>query len=953
MKSIYKKIGAILQSAFNHNSNKRFYYLCYTLFFGIVCFFCFSWFLFTGHSLIWQEDGWTQHFKALVYYGEFLRDIVKNLILNHSLVIPEWDFYIGEGSDIVNVLHYYVMGDPLALFSALVPSRYMHLLYSFLCIFRMYLSGVAFSALCFGTNQTNRKAILTGSIGYSFCDWALLNAAKHPYFLNPMIWFPLMILGIEKILKNKKPYLFIISSAITAASNLYFFYMIVILAVTYTLIRLAIIYRRQIKQGILKLLYLGVMAVIGVCMAGIILLPILIMLMNDSRLAVSRSFQWLYPLSYYSQLPSVVISDAAIDTSYWLCMGYSAPIILAVFLMFIKKKSDILLKILFGIGILIILFPLGGRFLNGMSYVANRWSWAFALLCAYILVRYWNDLVNLSQKEWIKIVAFVTVFYAICLLFDKSRSAAAFASVSMLFIGVLIVRKSEEKEYRILSKSTALLLLAAVSITNIAFWKFAPDEGNYIALCKENGKIWKEWDDNEMRLIKKSADSSYTRISGRFLTLNANVLDRISSTQYSWSISNPYVNQFRSDLEIREPLFSSFRGYDDRTTPTALSSVQYYCVKKNDNKGIPFGYSFITESEKYEIYKNDYSLPIAYCYDKYLMKSDWDKLNAAQKQEIQLDAAVVDEKIDSLECVKQDENDYLTSYKVECKGKNIIQSENGFITTAKNTQIEVTLDENYSNSETYVELKGLQFVPTAEYDLYFGEKNVDPLDLYNKKAWDKLPNSKQISIKKEKLYWNPVQNPTIKIESSEGIKKDIDYKQPEHNFSSGRHDFIANLGFVKEPLTKIIITFSLPGVYSYDSFNVYSIPMNHYAEKITKLQQNCLQNIEVGTDQISGDITLDSAKLLCFATPFSTGWKAYVDGNNVKVCCLNERYLGIMIPAGEHTVRIAYTRPYGKIGLVISIIGIVTFCMIIFTEEKKKKKRNTEKDPIHEKNTAK
>ena len=82
---------------------------------------------------------------------------------------------------------------------------------------------------------------MAGALTYSFCMWGLTNAARHPYFLNPMIYFPLIILGIEKIIK-KKPYLFIIMVTISAVSNFYFFYMIVLLTVVYALIRFANIY---------------------------------------------------------------------------------------------------------------------------------------------------------------------------------------------------------------------------------------------------------------------------------------------------------------------------------------------------------------------------------------------------------------------------------------------------------------------------------------------------------------------------------------------------------------------------------------------------------------------------------------------------------------------------------------------------------------------------------------
>lgn len=135
------------------------YYLQYTIAFLVVAFFVFSWFLFSGRSLIYNGDGWAQHYKALVYYGKYLRDIARKLLTEHRLMIPDWDFYISEGSDVLNALHYYVIGDPIAFLSILIPTRFMHYFYSFSCVLRLYLAGIAFSALCFDRGGGYRKPL--------------------------------------------------------------------------------------------------------------------------------------------------------------------------------------------------------------------------------------------------------------------------------------------------------------------------------------------------------------------------------------------------------------------------------------------------------------------------------------------------------------------------------------------------------------------------------------------------------------------------------------------------------------------------------------------------------------------------------------------------------------------------------------------------------------------------
>ena len=103
-----------------------------------------------GKSFVRDGDGLRQHYITLEYWGKYLRQIIKELLIHHRLRIPTWDLHIGFGSDIVTTLHYYVIGDPLIFYvTAFVPVRYTEYLYDFLCFFRYYLAGITFSWYCF------------------------------------------------------------------------------------------------------------------------------------------------------------------------------------------------------------------------------------------------------------------------------------------------------------------------------------------------------------------------------------------------------------------------------------------------------------------------------------------------------------------------------------------------------------------------------------------------------------------------------------------------------------------------------------------------------------------------------------------------------------------------------------------------------------------------------------
>ena len=123
------------------------------------------------------------------------------------------------------------------LLSVLVPADKTEYLYAFLIFLRIYLAGIAFSRYCFYHKNSN-QATLLGSLVYIFAGWTIYASMKHPYFANPMIYLPLILLGIDKIYRKEKPYVFIWSVALAGVSNFYFFYM----PVSYTHLD---VYKRQ------------------------------------------------------------------------------------------------------------------------------------------------------------------------------------------------------------------------------------------------------------------------------------------------------------------------------------------------------------------------------------------------------------------------------------------------------------------------------------------------------------------------------------------------------------------------------------------------------------------------------------------------------------------------------------------------------------------------------------
>ena len=889
----------------------------YTLCFAVLAVIVFSFFWLHGKTLIFESDGWNQHFKAMVYYARYVRSIIRRLVSDGSLVIPNWDFAIGEGSDILSTFHYYGMGDPFYLAAFLVPTRFLYLYYGIAVIARFYFAGVFFLMLCLFMQNTRRdsmsvsqNAILAGTLVYVFCTWNLVNACKHVYFINAMVFLPLLILGAEKVLEHYSPSTFIIAVAISAASNFYFFYMLVLLTVIYVIVRCIVYYKKDVVSWLKDIGILLLWSVAGCALAAVSLLPILMTFLGDARMGTEHAHHLLYPLSYYYSLPALFLSSGH---RTWLCMGFAVPTILALVILF-GKNGHKLLKILLLTGFVMVLFPVFGQVMNGFSYITNRWSFALALPMAYAVVITWDELLGVRIREALLSLVIIIGFLAACLFLKESAEPRAYSSlfICLLFL-IVSVLPMQEKGLGRRVKETICLTLVGISIISNAYWLYAPaGEGAETTQRVLDAKVInKKLTENEYRIIKKQGlkeglkDYTY-RFSGRNLTKNANVLEQVSSTQFYWSITNPYSDDFRRQMEVKEAIQQSYEGYNDRAELMALSGVRYYVTKKKDKRFIPYGYRKIGTHSIYNIYENEYCLPLVYAYSGYVLRDEWDKLNAVDKQSMMLSSAVLERDVDLIDSEKAISKNDGVEYKLLCD-QYVTQKDQKF--TVSKAGGTITLEFNgLKNCETYCRITGLDFTASLKYP----------------KRDDGKAN--------------------IRIKSSEGRVEVIKLLNKEFKHYGGRHDFCVNLGYSKNSVKSITIRFAEAGIYSYNDIGIYCNSLNGFPDQIEALKENADTDIAVATDTIKVHCKNEEPVMLCVAVPYSKGWSVSVDGRETEVYHVNVRNMGILLDKGNHEITMHYKSPYLHTGAFISLIAFIaiTLYAIITHIYKTCRKRNGE-----------
>lgn len=891
------------------SKNKQQYFKYYTILFIAAVILVFSWYFFTGTSFIWENDGWMQHYKALVYYSGYLRLVIHGIFSGQGLQIPAWDFNIGEGSDILAALHYYVIGDPFTVFSVFVPESFMYIYYAGIIILKMYLAGTAFSYLCFKTGRTSSYAVMAGCFVYVFCYWAVINVVRHPFFLNPMIYLPLLIAGIEKILKKERPYLFIITVFLSALSNFYFFYILVLLTVIYVIIRLCNLYKKDWKQWISALWHIAAASVAGVLMSAVILLPVCFVFLNDTRMSSENILKLVYPLSYYGELPVFFIAG---NSKYWLCMGYASPVIPAIFLLFYKRRKYSLLKTFFITGIIIMLVPFFGQVLNGFAYMSNRWSFAFSLICAYSLVLMWPHLVSLKLKEarilFICIAFYFIICFSVCMITGHARKNVC-VSILLAYIFLIILMPAAagfKNRFKINSRKNKQKAAIAVIIINIVCNSyFSNITCNYIQECKKIDEI-KELRKNETQLVLEASQNDNTglffRYSGKELSENANMISGISSSQYFWSLSNPYVADFRRKLELREPSAYHYNGYDDRTALMALASVFYYVNPAGKKSSMPYGYKKLKDisDNEYKIYKNKYTLPYGYTYKNFIPEEKWEKLSVIDKQDALLQGAVIGNYNGKVNETSVKPLSRKIDYKITYNKDKATINNNSFIIKEDEAKIKFKF-KGLEESETYFSIKGLD-----------------------------MQNS---------LY-----EAKIGIKASGRKNKKLHYHTKEARNYNNRHDFIVNLGYSKKPVKCITVTFPCAGTYYFDDISIICENMEDYKDNISLLKEDAIEDLQMETNSISGNITLGQTKILCLPVPYSGGWEAFVDGKKVNLYKANIMYMALEVDAGRHNIVLKYHTPFLKAGACISLISTLLFGIWIIVSELNIKRFFVQKD---------
>lgn len=940
-------------------SKSRKYLLAYTLLFTLITVAISAPLWLAGKSLVLSGDPIEQHLGALIYYGRWLRDLPGYLLREHAL--PTYSLSIGYGSDVIDTLHFYVIGDPLNLLSALVPSAYTAVLYTVLIVLRMYLMGLTFSGMWFYLRASRRAAvtrgeetfrsgeasgggdiaqktyllpgwtsILSGAMIYVFSAYTIFGGWRHPFFLNPMIYMPLLIVGAEKIRTERKHLLFALAVALSAVSNFYFFYMIAVVTVVYVLWKCVCVYGSAIGKWLCLIAHLTGAALTGVMAAGVILLPILFAFAGNPRSGGGYLFDALYSVEYYLRFPASLVTFWSADE--WGYIGISAIALISLAALVVTKtRRD--LQVLFLIGVLALLLPAAGYAMNGFSYVSNRWVWAFILLCACMTVEGWEVLRRLfgrrgrvtrvaARKRILLVTGIIIVALFALSLTDACRNIRTnlWISLGLLSAGILILWFK--------SGMAALFSLLILGICCNGIFGIVPALGGI-------GNGYSSWDhvlgedaaifQRESAAIRavEGADDFY-RYSGKGLHANCSTLDGAPATQFYWSLASGYLSDFYGRLGLCNSYGHAYGHLDDRTILNEVAGVKDFYTE--DPSHVPYGYDLLDEatnprSEVWPIYRNRYTLPFGIAYNKVISVSAFDALDPGARGEVMLTAAVVPDKdAAALQAVNAEDASADASAALQVANAEEVTA--GLTRTARAFSVKAVKGKALIEGNKITALEDgakirfrFEGTPEGESFLYLGGIDYRPEGGSPTDLPGRLPFTVKAYAGKEKMM-------TWKHE----------WFTPKEKWSVGRDSFMFPGGYHEEPITSFVLTLPVAGVYTFDEMGVYTQPLGEaYVESAMRLGEEAPDRVDThtgtgttvwATNRVDAHVSFTSPKLLCMQMTYSKGWRAYVDGEEVPVICTDLMFTGAVVEAGEHDVSFRYVTPGLVPGAILTLIGL-------------------------------
>ncbi len=787
-------------------------------------------------------------------------------------------------------------------------------------------SASAFTFTYFLRRITRKNDITTAAFGllYAFCGY-FIAYYWNIMWLDAVVAFPLVMLGIWLIINKRKPMVYVCSLAYIMMTNYYMAYMTCILSVIFFLyfyfsensladsIHKNVVIKEKYKNTIgVKILNSRFLtsgftfagsSILAAMIAAFALLPVFFILQNSS--ATSSTFPTTFT-SYFSIFDYFANHLAGVaptirssgDTVYPNVYCGIITLILVPLYMFSKRftvKEKIattavlaLFYCSFNINILNFIWH-GFHFPNDLPY---RFSFAYSFFILFIAYKVLSKIKHISGKEILLSASAVAAF---CVIVEKIGSANVESKViwtSIVFAVVYAVILSFIKNPKYAKASISILLLTAVCaeilIADTPNYKVTQTKTAYTSSYEDTAeaidRIEALEDENgfyrmELATLLTRMDNSWFYYNG-VSTFTSMAYEKVANLQYCLGLFGNEINSYTYNCQTG--LYNSMMSLKYIVDNSAYVNTDRYEPVMDDN----FLYTKVDSFNDMTIYKNNYWLPVAFSVNNNTDKN-WEFNNGSSNRD----------------------------------GNNPFASQNDFYYNATGISDILTPIEGEVSDTSNID----------EVDKY--AVNSGSFNIYKRNTSD---SSGEITYKYE---ITETQNVYVYVSSRSVDSVLVSTDGFTYNQSLDNNAYILDVGNV-EAGSDLYITYGLKeGLISgnIDQF-VYGLDQNKFIEAYNTINKNGVLNVtENNESYIKGTINLAAGKMLYTSIPYDKGWSVYVDGEKLpeeNIVAIGDALMGVYMDAGEHTVEFKYSPRGFVLGIGISVVGLLILILLFIFKKK-------------------
>jgi len=521
-----------------------------------------------------------------------------------------YSFSKGLGGTMFGTIFYY-MSSPLNLLLIIIDKQNIPQFITYLIILKLSLCGLTMYLYMRKKYKEDNAVLLVFSLLYAFMGYNL-NYFINIMWLDVVIMAPLVLIGIEKILEDKSPSLYITTLFISILSNYYISYMLCIFCVLYYIYEILLKYNiKQDKQIIKKITKKFIISsLLSGLMCSFFLIPCIYEMTNYGR-GVDIKEILVFDYNFFDLFSKTYIGTLNLNNTlnYTSMNLYCSIIVIPLVYIFITNKKNSKKERIYTL--LLIIIMIMPCFIKIFNYVWHLFTVPFFysfrysfLLCLFLISISYKSYKNLKIEKN-KLLLYMILYLIISFYFIILTNFTNYYSflnyklilITLIFLTsyftILIKTKNNKTKNTLI---ITLILIENILNISIIFGYSTFNEKDNFKYAYE--KIIRKYDKN---LIEISNDYSY----------------------YNNSLIYKYrgINTFLSTINYRNIEFLSLAGYNEtdftnlyifNNQSPIIDTIIGPKIIISDEQNSNVGYELKTTIDNKYIYENKSTLGIGY-----------------------------------------------------------------------------------------------------------------------------------------------------------------------------------------------------------------------------------------------------------------------------------------------------------------------------------------------------